>query len=316
MSTKIYTGFKFKPGTTLDAAAKQLSAIQQSLAAMLRDQVDAYFVREQVRLLDALILKSQPGFADKIELPVGLLNANNIFLKVFNDFLDRTKDIERTSRRDPAVDFKFEVVLIPVDDMVCGIYYTENRAAAELFMKSEGIEDFTFWNNTDRPDEVTKETWENRRAVWCKVFNDNPVPAEMGFTRVLYANTYFPTLEDLQRCLPEGLACSETRAGTCWDRHLPSLDARVSDRVREIYQNEFVIAGFATLSEDDRTMVGMSRLLREANQKMKSPDEETQKRMGEIEALVRAALIVHPTLADVGFPQADKQKQTTRKPHP
>lgn len=63
---------------------------------------------------------------------------------------------------------------------------------AEVFNNAEGFNDYSYWNNTDKPDSVSDEEWDERKRVWwgalpgvgsirenmisCEIFPEEPTP--------------------------------------------------------------------------------------------------------------------------------------------
>jgi hypothetical protein len=40
------------------------------------------------------------------------------------------------------------------------------RDALDFLQDDSRVEDYSYWNNTDKPDDVTDEAWEQRRSIW------------------------------------------------------------------------------------------------------------------------------------------------------
>lgn len=46
----------------------------------------------------------------------------------------------------------------------------------------EGASGFGYWNNSDRPEDVTEEGWDERRDVWAEALGPSWVPSRSGVT--------------------------------------------------------------------------------------------------------------------------------------
>ena len=44
------------------------------------------------------------------------------------------------------------------------------------------MSDFRFWNNTDKPEDLTDQQWEKRALVWDAILSSSGVPAESMLT--------------------------------------------------------------------------------------------------------------------------------------
>jgi len=68
--------------------------------------------------------------------------------------------------RDPEFDFSCEIVFIPVKSQVLGIPYTEQEEHIKIIESMPGYEEYGYWNNTDRPDNLSEARWDKRRDDW------------------------------------------------------------------------------------------------------------------------------------------------------
>lgn len=82
---------------------------------------------------------------------------------------------KKTGHRMPMVDTDFSLSLIPCGNYTLGIVYTENRAWFQEWLKQPGVSEYGYWNNTDKPDEISTREWSQRRRNWNRVLDANPV---------------------------------------------------------------------------------------------------------------------------------------------
>lgn len=77
-----------------------------------------------------------------------------------------------------SLDISCSVVLLPEHDATYMILYAADRwveSYHEVITGITEVEDFTYWNNTDRPDHLTQEEWDARRDKWDElVGRDRP----------------------------------------------------------------------------------------------------------------------------------------------
>lgn len=92
------------------------------------------------------------------------------------------QEIRRTGRRAPAFDLQCEVGMVPdpADPRTAyALLYTERDDYREVFEAQPGVRPWPYWNNVDRPDDVTEAEWDERREVWDRVLGDE-APARRG----------------------------------------------------------------------------------------------------------------------------------------
>jgi hypothetical protein len=74
---------------------------------------------------------------------------------------------------------KFDIAVFPHGQRIYGITFGwmayQSLWESKLFVQAWG-----YWNNTDKPDEVSAEEWRYRRKVWDKILGDTS-PAMTGF---------------------------------------------------------------------------------------------------------------------------------------
>lgn len=203
MSTKIYGGFRItQPGATdfmgLQALLNELSAKITEVARaetnkhVLRSAIDRF---DQDSLRKAGLIKASETEDDGRD-PDEDVRGGYITCAILR-LLERTTKVEQTHQRDPSIDMECEVVLFPHESGLYGIAYTENRVIESAFFASEGIERFAYWNNTDRPNDVSEEAWEVRGRLWHELLPGSGVPAECGLSRKLSPVTVMPSVKEI-----------------------------------------------------------------------------------------------------------------------
>lgn len=66
----------------------------------------------------------------------------------------------------------FTLCLYPQGRHIMGVTFTEISAWHDLWMASAGIEEYGYWNNTDRPDDVSSREWSRRKRAWDAAVGD------------------------------------------------------------------------------------------------------------------------------------------------
>jgi len=108
----------------------------------------------------------------------------NISIKDYSKIREMYEEIKRN-----LSELESTIQLIPYHDIVLAIpFFTEelylfNRKENpmsfekmyEKFMKETGFEEYGYWNNTDKPDDVSEDEWDERERVWDEVIDYIPI---------------------------------------------------------------------------------------------------------------------------------------------
>lgn len=148
MSTKIYKGFKIKT----NSFSEVLSIIQN-----FRPWIN----KEAEKLMDRFMENLDKSRNGPTEDPVKAKVDNYM---IWLDF--REKILRQKKLRMPNVDTDFSVSLIPHNGELLGIVYTAHQTWFDEWCKQPKIQEYCYWNNTDKPDEISDEEWEAREKTW------------------------------------------------------------------------------------------------------------------------------------------------------
>jgi hypothetical protein len=114
--------------------------------------------------------------------------------------------IRQSGRRSPRFDFECEVSFLADPQNPADLYallFTERQEYREAFEALAGVEGWAYWDNTDRPDCVSEEAWDERRRSWERVVGWD-TPARRGLTWSLLGAIHpcVPTAATLATHLP------------------------------------------------------------------------------------------------------------------
>lgn len=186
MSTKIYTGTRVH----LSTCAELFAFLQE-----FRAKAEAEFNRAGMDLL----ANSLASHLDRVA--VGLCEQDECPLStVFFKLLERWKKMLANRHRDPAIDLQCEIALGFHDGMIYAIPLAEHRPYLDIWQKMKGVEPYPYWNNTERPDDMSSEEWGRRASEWNAVF---PGPLiESGLTFTLVNDYAFPPRFEFEKIEP------------------------------------------------------------------------------------------------------------------
>ena len=81
-----------------------------------------------------------------------------------------------------AFDLAFSVAFVAdvvESEWTYALLYTDRQELEEVWAATPGVEPWPWWNNTDRPDDVTEAEWDERGDVWRRMLGDDP-PGHVG----------------------------------------------------------------------------------------------------------------------------------------
>lgn len=191
MSTKIYSGFKF--------ADPDLSVIHRHIMDW-RNELRPL----QQRATDAFVAEIAINMFDAERMRPGSHTGKSPLMEAISTLWDRQAEVKKTQRRDPLVDFEFTISLMPFEGQVYGITYTEQRAWQTLWMDKPFVLDFCYWDNTDPPEELPEEEWEERGRVWSKILDGAimTAPSMAGFSADCTHESLMPDSDNVVAVLP------------------------------------------------------------------------------------------------------------------
>lgn len=196
MSTKIYNGIKIKnPGSIFDLNKKMSNISQEVIIPESIKALNKISANNAVEELVRAIYKNNYGSGDE------KISIRGKIIESINDINDRRGEVSRTQRRDPVVDTDASIVVIPTKNgELLAIPFINMRGIEDLFLKHIEHEDYGYWNNSDQPDGVSDESWDQRRKAWEEAMPTD-IPSESGFTFTLMRENYFyhPEVTDIAK---------------------------------------------------------------------------------------------------------------------
>lgn len=89
-------------------------------------------------------------------------------------------------------DFDFELALFPRTRDCLAIPYTDSREMQSWFGELPFVQEYGYWNNTDKPDSVSQRDWGTRKRAWDKAFRNRANETCLVFDFVKASNLDFP----------------------------------------------------------------------------------------------------------------------------
>lgn len=102
------------------------------------------------------------------------------FVAAFDLWQSRRDRLKASRLSDPGVDTDFTVVLVPTAGFLLGRIFSAQRDWTAEWFKQPGVEEFSYWDNMDGPEDVSDEAWKARGQAWSVITRD-PI-AMQGFS--------------------------------------------------------------------------------------------------------------------------------------
>lgn len=155
MSTKIYDGLRIKNAKEEEVIAK-LDILKPLFKEVLRKTIAKKISSEYFNMVDNVFNNDNP------QLPFDY--AQNIFKKEMESIKNDKRSI--MFQHDFVIyvkQYKSDVYLYP--------FYRELNDLNILMEKIPELEDFGYWDNTDKPEEISESHWKKREKIWNTINN-------------------------------------------------------------------------------------------------------------------------------------------------
>lgn len=177
MSTKIYNGYRVD-ADSLEQAVKIIFSFKKEAKEFAYEMALTEYTKEAVEIFDSNIL-ALAGL-NNIESAVPSSSALSI------NFSKKWDELAKEPEHERKIDLN--IILYPqkftVDNKSFFIFTAHMPSSAEKWMSEKyknKIKEFGYWDNTDRPEEVTSKEWTIRKKCWQKaLLNSSGIPMQEG----------------------------------------------------------------------------------------------------------------------------------------
>lgn len=98
---------------------------------------------------------------------------------------NKREEMKVSNYRNPSVDTDFKIDLFPLSErMIIGILYCDDNEWHNWFFSQPFIEEYGYWNNTDRPDSISAREWRRRNMNWERAWKSGP-PSSRAISMLL-----------------------------------------------------------------------------------------------------------------------------------
>ena len=188
MSTKAYDYF-ITGLSVFDAADHIRETINPVFFDAFREQLDLLDERLQKNVnatWDETFLADLPSDNQRI-LPARITDINqcSAFDKI-DALYQRMSELKKGARRTlTPVDIFYDVTIMRGPDSGTVVFkvFSENPAYTEALNAQDWCSEFSYWNNTDKDDNVSEEEWERRAQYWRDMPYKPMSERSVGFTQ-------------------------------------------------------------------------------------------------------------------------------------
>ena len=187
MSTKIYNGYAH-PDPDLAAVFRGFHAKRAHVAELGRGIIARTYAKLGVEKIDAAVLRGEA-----CESPLA---------GIMSEVFDRQAEVRAKGRRDPDVDLETTVVLIPSPTRTLVMIWTEHEEILKTLR--EDLIPFGWWDNTEKPENVSESAWNERERAWAAALAEDPLsrPGACGLTVEFLPDTEVPRVDLMMQNLP------------------------------------------------------------------------------------------------------------------
>lgn len=206
MSLGIYDAFIFDQSYTMEELTKKIDILRKDVKKTIDIQLHkyvlekflyCYFLRENLSTDEILeIAKKETDYDRKMWLQD---TAQGQWKSLYRNIVLYIRGKVRNQTRDnllESLDYNYRAVLFlfAVEGKILCVY-SGNSSIIPILEQQKYLSDFQYWNNTDRPEEISEKDWEKRYHLWEKAIG--PEYFLPDYDDILYRlmNTLYPDIE-------------------------------------------------------------------------------------------------------------------------
>jgi len=183
MSTKLYNAFKMKDESGLDAfkVLENLRDFKKQLLPISQKGYNFEICQRLVRAYDNYTANQlfDLSYADSNPNPPTIAD-------IIIDYIKESSD-----KNNLVLDLEFTIACYPYNDKEWLMIPFYNYNEYENCLQSQSwYVDYSYWDNTDRPDEISQEEWDQREETWKKVVGYFHIPANETFCMKVANNNH------------------------------------------------------------------------------------------------------------------------------
>ena len=242
MSTKIYNGYRFDKDYSLRELDNLLMQLKKEVQNVANKEYSKQILNELLYIYDCkcffgeeIAKKRMNEYCDKEPSEISWIN----FLYNIGFYVDeKCKESKISSKRDFKYDFSCEMHIMPTSNKLLFTLYAEKDIFKEIVESKPFISEYMYQNQTDKPDCISDEEWDERKKDWEEAIIEG-IPANHGFTVSLVNDFLFPVIssELIREVTPELNSLERRAKSIAYDLEYPcekmSMSVLCSDEYKE-----------------------------------------------------------------------------------
>lgn len=177
MSVKIYNGYllNIKPEEIFDKTNEIREKLSYVGMCLYADMINSILYEEYDRRSKGeeesikTVLKKYIDENDKdFSFNVNLYPKLKLF--TIGSILEKKIKEAKISDLKSSFDISCLIQIIKIEDKILALIYTQNNEYINEFEKISFVKEYNYWNNTDKPDDISSQEWEERNRIWDLVF--------------------------------------------------------------------------------------------------------------------------------------------------
>lgn len=215
MSIKIYNGYKL-PNWNLQELYVFSKALRKEVRELSKKLATKKMAQKCIGFFDYMFLPDHhkelfPDIKDYIEK--GNNKSGSALFLAYQKMMEHEFEIQVNHKKIPEYDFSFDLTVFPSKDGILAMLFAEHKAYVDMFKSIEGIELYPYWDNTDKPENITQEEWDKRRDEWLEAIGETGVPSLEGLTITCYTSLPFIEAKEVVDYINENISF-ETRVNS------------------------------------------------------------------------------------------------------
>lgn len=179
MSIKIYDGLRM-PTMPMAKFQAWLDNLRIILTPIAHEKINKEIIKRAVDEYDLNTF-----------LPNRTVKKSNLIISAWGDVVGEYSEVKKTKRRNPLVDVECEILFHFRGKFIYMIPYTEVETYKEIIQSLPNIQEYGYWNNTDKPEAISQGEWRQRRNTWNAILN-NTFPYKAGLLWTLIGDYDLP----------------------------------------------------------------------------------------------------------------------------
>lgn len=207
MSTKIYDAYIFDKKYSIKQLDKLFLNIRKEISNLATESKTKFMIRKFVYFYDFLQIrgkdvvnenlsffkeneeKSTRKHLKKIYTELLKENYHYIFLALDSYFDSLVKENKNNSFGDVNFDFRCHLQVFQIRGKLMAMYFGRDEFL-DIILSHNFLSDYHYQNQTDKPNNISTEEWNQRYKDWDKAIGPDYIPINHGVTLNLFNDTF------------------------------------------------------------------------------------------------------------------------------